>query len=63
MHEILSKQLYETYTVYSGKVGGGVSTRSRMYHGGWEVWVHVVSAIISMSKLIIVRSMLSYCVL
>jgi len=33
-----------------------VGTRSRMCHGGWEVWVHGVSAIICMSKLITVRS-------
>jgi hypothetical protein len=32
--------------VYSGEVGGEVDTRSRMCHGGWEVWVHEVSAII-----------------
>jgi len=46
--------------VYSGEVGGEVDTRSRMGHGGWEVWVHRVSAIICMSKLIIVRSTISY---
>ena len=34
-----------------------------MCHGGWEVRLHGVSAIICMSKLIIVRSMISYCVL
>jgi len=39
-----------------------VGTRSSMCHGGWEVWVHGFSAIICMSKLIIVRSMVSYCV-
>ena len=33
-----------------------MGTRSRMCHGGWEVWVHGVSAIICMSKLITVRS-------
>jgi len=37
-----------------------VDTRSRMCHGGWEVWVHVLSAIIFMSDLVIVRSMVSY---
>jgi len=26
--------------------GGEVGTRSRMCHGGWEVWVHGVSAIL-----------------
>jgi len=26
--------------------GGEVGTRSRVCHGGWEVWVHGVSAII-----------------
>ena len=31
-----------------------------MCHGGWEVWVRGVSAIICMSKLIIVGSMISY---
>jgi hypothetical protein len=31
-----------------------------MFHGGWEVWVHGVSAIICISELIIVRSMVSY---
>jgi len=31
-----------------------VDTRSRMCHGGWEVWVHRVSAIIYISELIIV---------
>ena len=40
-----------------------MSTRSRTCHGGWEVWVHGVSDIICMSKLIIVRSMVSYYVL
>ena len=35
-------------------------TRSRMCHGGWKVWVHGVTAIIGVSKLIIVRSMVSY---
>ena len=37
-----------------------MGTRSRMCHGGWEVWVHGVSAIICMSNLIIVRSMVSH---
>ena len=37
-------------------------TRSLTCHGGWEGWVHGVSAIICMSKLIIVRSMVLYCV-
>ena len=37
-----------------------MDTRSRMCHGGWEVWVHVLSAIIFMSDLVIVRSMVSY---
>jgi len=41
VHEILSKQLYETiWVVYSGEVGGEVGTRSRMCHRGWVVWVH-----------------------
>jgi len=31
-----------------------------MCHGGWEVWVHGFSAIICISELIIVRSMVSY---
>jgi len=31
-----------------------------MCRGGWEVCVHGVSVIICMSKLIIVRSMVSY---
>jgi len=48
------------WAVYSGEVGGEEGTRSRMCHGGWEVWVHGVSAIICMSKLIIVRSVVSY---
>jgi len=42
-----------------------VDTRPRMCHGGWEVWVHGVSAItnrICISELIIVRSMVSYLV-
>jgi len=56
VHEILSMRLYETYYgLYTvGRVGGEVGTRSRMCHGGWEVWVHGVSTIICMSKLIIV---------
>ena len=37
-----------------------MDTRSRMCHGGWEVWVHGVSAIICISELIIVTSMISY---
>jgi len=37
-----------------------VDTRSRMCHGGWEVWVHGVSAIMYISELIIVRSMVLY---
>ena len=52
------KCLVSSYTkliwvVYSGEVGGEVDTRSRMCHGGWEVWVHGVSAIICISELII----------
>ena len=42
------------------EVGGEVDTRSRMCHGGWEVWVRLVSANICISELIIVRSMVSY---
>ena len=37
-----------------------MGTRSRVCHRGWEVWVHGVSAVIRMSKLIIVRSMVTY---
>ena len=37
-----------------------MGTRSRMCHGVWEVWVRGGSANIRMSKLIIVRSMVSY---
>jgi len=37
-----------------------VDTRSRMCHGGWEVWVHGIFPIICISELIIVRSMVSY---
>ena len=33
---------------------------SRTCHGGWEVWVHGVSAIICMSKLIRVMSVVSH---
>jgi len=45
------KYLVSSYTgllwaVYSGEVGGEVGTRSRMYHGVWEVWLHGVSTII-----------------
>ena len=29
-----------TWGVYSGELGGEVSTRSRMFHGGCEVWVY-----------------------
>jgi len=59
------KYLVSSYTrliwaVYSGEVGGEVDTRSRMCHRGWEVWVHGISAIICISELIIVRSMVSY---
>jgi len=39
-----------------------MGTRSRMCHGGWEVWVHGDAVIICVSELIIVRSMVSYCV-
>jgi len=50
-------RLYMKYLVssYTGLIlgctqwystGGEVGTRSRMCHGGWEVWVHGVSAII-----------------
>jgi len=35
-----------TWVVYSREVGVEVDTRSRMCHGGWEVWVQGVSAII-----------------
>jgi len=35
------------WAVYSGEVGVEVDTRSRMRHGGWEVWV---SAIICISR-------------
>jgi len=43
------KYLVSSYTgllwaVYS--TGGEVGTRSRLCHGGWEVWVHGVSTII-----------------
>jgi hypothetical protein len=43
------KCLVSSYTkliwvVYSGEVGGEVDTRSRMCHGGWEVWVHWVDS-------------------
>ena len=31
-----------------------------MCHGGWEVWVHGGSAIVCISELIMVRSMVSY---
>ena len=37
-----------------------MGTRSRMFHGGWEMWEHGVSAVICISELIIVRSMVSY---
>ena len=40
--------------------GVAVSTRTLMCHGSWELWVHGVSAIICMPKLIIVMSMVSY---
>ena len=33
------------WAVYSGEVGGEVGTRSRMCHGGWEVWVHEYNTI------------------
>jgi len=63
VHDILRKYLYEAlWVVYSREVGGEVDTRSRMCHGGWEVWVHGVSASICISELLIVRSMVSYCV-
>ena len=39
-----------------------MDARSRMCHGGWEVWVHGVSASVCISELIIVGSMVSYCV-
>jgi len=56
VHEILSKQLYETIWVvytYSGEVGGEVGTRSRMCHRGWVVWVHGGTLLLCiMSKLI-----------
>ena len=31
-----------------------MDTRSRLCHGGWEVWVHGVCAIVCISELIIV---------
>ena len=41
-----------------------MGTRSRMCHGGWEVWVHGGgAAIVCISELKIVRSVASYCVL
>ena len=46
--------------MYSGDVGDGVGTRSHMCRGGWEVWVHGVTAIISMSMLIIIKSIVLY---
>jgi len=53
------KYLVSSFTVllcaaYSGEVGGEVRTRSRMCHGGWEVWVHGGGTLIIyiMSKLI-----------
>ena len=54
------KYLVSSYTrlilvVYSGEVGVEVDTRSRMCHGGWEVWVHGISAIICISELMSVR--------
>jgi len=39
-----------------------VGTRFGVCYVGWFVWVHGVSAIISLSELIIVRSVVSYCV-
>jgi len=40
VHEILSKQLYETiWFVYSGELGGEVGTRCRVCHGGRVGWV------------------------
>ena len=41
VHEILSKQYTRfIWAVYRGEVGGEMDTRSRMCHGGWNVWVH-----------------------
>jgi len=48
------------WTVYSGEVRGEVGTRSRMCCVGWTVWVQGGSAIRCTSKLIIVRSMVTY---
>jgi len=41
-----------------------VGTRSRMCHGGWEVWVHggTLLLYVCISELIIVRFLVSYCV-
>ena len=39
-----------------------MGTRFRMCHGAWGVWVNGVYAIICIYELIIVRSMVSYCV-
>jgi len=48
------------WVVYSGEVGVEVDTRSRMCHGGWEVWVHGVSAIICIVEIICAYKYLSY---
>jgi hypothetical protein len=62
VREINSKQLYETYNgLYTvGRKGGEFGTRSSMSHGVWELWVYWDAAIVVISEIIKVRSMVSY---
>jgi len=48
--------------VYSVEVGGEVDTRFPMCHGGWEVWVHGVTAIILGGPKVGMRFIVNYCI-
>jgi len=39
-----------------------VGTRFRMCHGGWEVWLHGVSAIIQCGPKVGIQFIVNYCV-
>ena len=43
MKYLVSSYMGLVWAVYSGKVGVEVGTRSRMCHGGCEMWVHIIA--------------------
>jgi len=59
VHEIIIKQIYKTWVVYVGRVGGKVCTRSRISRRGWAVWV-LRELCYYNDKVNIVRSMVYY---